>query len=309
MREGRDRTAGYSLPECGLGYEPNLRKLLLSAPCTPLPLSLMPSPAPLPAEVEKLCRAKYQDNLENMQWFKSFYERNYAGQAYDPLTRRTKGRGADSMPAFTTNAAIQHSAREQRQAEDGEEEAAAAAAAGAGAGAGAPVATKAPAVAAPKRPGAAPAAAGAASKMGGGVGAAGAAGRPAAAAAAGTAPAGKPVVAGAAGARIHGVAGSSSSAAAAGGAGAEALRVASRRIEELQGQVEQLNGSVVSLERERDFYYGKLRDVEVLLQSYSGPDKPTADAILQILYATEGDFVSVDEQGNPILPAGEQEGN
>lgn len=45
-------------------------------------------------------RGKYQDNLENMQWFKSFFERNYAGQPYDPILRRAKGRGANSMPAF-----------------------------------------------------------------------------------------------------------------------------------------------------------------------------------------------------------------
>jgi hypothetical protein len=49
-------------------------------------------------------RAKYQDNLENMQWFKSFFERNYAGQPYDPILRRAKGKGANSMPAFALEA-------------------------------------------------------------------------------------------------------------------------------------------------------------------------------------------------------------
>lgn len=50
-------------------------------------------------------RAKYQDNLENMQWFKSFYEKNYAGQPYDPISRRSKGKGADAVPAFALDPA------------------------------------------------------------------------------------------------------------------------------------------------------------------------------------------------------------
>ena len=59
---------------------------------------------PTRPDVEKLMRGKYQDNLENMQWFKSFFERNYAGQPYDPILRRAKGRGANSMPAFALEA-------------------------------------------------------------------------------------------------------------------------------------------------------------------------------------------------------------
>jgi hypothetical protein len=47
------------------------------------------------ADVPRLVRAKYQDNLENMQWFKSFFEKNFAGGEYDPLARRAKGKGAE----------------------------------------------------------------------------------------------------------------------------------------------------------------------------------------------------------------------
>jgi hypothetical protein len=50
---------------------------------------------------------------------------------------------------------------------------------------------------------------------------------------------------------------------------------------------------VESLEKERDFYFGKLRDVEILLQSYSGPDRPTVDALFKILYLADDEFVSV----------------
>lgn len=43
---------------------------------------------------------------------------------------------------------------------------------------------------------------------------------------------------------------------------------------------------VEGLEKERDFYFGKLRDIEILLQSYAGPDKDMSDQIFKILYVT-----------------------
>ena len=61
-----------------------------------------------------------------------------------------------------------------------------------------------------------------------------------------------------------------------------------------------LNLQVESLEKERDFYFGKLRDVEILLQSYSGPDRPTVDALFKILYLTDEDFVSVEPAGDAV---------
>ncbi len=39
-------------------------------------------------EVEKLIRAKYQDNLEFMQWFKRYYELNRPAADYDPVAQR-----------------------------------------------------------------------------------------------------------------------------------------------------------------------------------------------------------------------------
>ena len=43
------------------------------------------------AEVEKLCRGKYQDNLEFMQWFKGFLDRHAVAEGYDPVAARAKG--------------------------------------------------------------------------------------------------------------------------------------------------------------------------------------------------------------------------
>ena len=71
---------------------------------------------------------------------------------------------------------------------------------------------------------------------------------------------------------------------------------------------------------ERDFYFGKLRDAEILLQSYTGPDRATVDALFKseappqglpflavlpsdpspscaVLYATDDDFVAEGDDG------------
>jgi len=69
------------------------------------------------------------------------------------------------------------------------------------------------------------------------------------------------------------------------------------------------------LQKERDFYFGKLRDIEILLQSYAGPDPGTTETIFMILYATEEDFVQPpppccrptappQQQAQHALPAG-----
>ena len=45
--------------------------------------------------------------------------------------------------------------------------------------------------------------------------------------------------------------------------------------------------TIDGLERERDFYFGKLRDIEVVVQEYSDTDDAFASKILDVLYATE----------------------
>ena len=39
-------------------------------------------------DVDKLVKAKYQDNLEFLQWLKRYYDINYNGEPYDALGRR-----------------------------------------------------------------------------------------------------------------------------------------------------------------------------------------------------------------------------
>ncbi len=38
--------------------------------------------------MDKLVKAKYQDNLEFLQWLKKYFELNYNGEEYDALTKR-----------------------------------------------------------------------------------------------------------------------------------------------------------------------------------------------------------------------------
>lgn len=41
------------------------------------------------------------------------------------------------------------------------------------------------------------------------------------------------------------------------------------------------------MEKERDFYFGKLRNIELICQEKDGEDDPTLSRIIQILYATD----------------------
>ncbi|KAK6335315.1 hypothetical protein TWF718_010746 [Orbilia javanica] len=70
----------------------------------------------------------------------------------------------------------------------------------------------------------------------------------------------------------------------------------------LQAEVSTLKESVAGLERERDFYFSKLRDIELLLQESqedSGEDKGAVIKKVQdILYSTEDGFeIPEEEQG------------
>lgn len=51
-----------------------------------------------PIGVDKLCRGRYQDNLEFMQWFKAFYDLNGNRDIpYDALAKRSRGKGGNTF--------------------------------------------------------------------------------------------------------------------------------------------------------------------------------------------------------------------
>ncbi|XP_046811839.1 microtubule-associated protein RP/EB family member 1, partial [Lucilia cuprina] len=67
--------------------------------------------------------------------------------------------------------------------------------------------------------------------------------------------------------------------------------VTNQQIEELSSQVMDMRLNLEGLEKERDFYFSKLRDIEILCQeAEEGDTHPLIQKILEILYATEVSF-------------------
>ena len=53
------------------------------------------------------------------------------------------------------------------------------------------------------------------------------------------------------------------------------------------------------MEKERDFYFGKLRNIELICQENEGENNPVLQRIVDILYATD---VRVDARLFAVLP-------
>ncbi|XP_026320874.1 microtubule-associated protein RP/EB family member 1 isoform X2 [Hyposmocoma kahamanoa] len=69
----------------------------------------------------------------------------------------------------------------------------------------------------------------------------------------------------------------------------------SKLLDELNHQLNELKATVDGLEKERDFYFGKLRDIEVICQEMEEQNSPIVQKILDILYATEDGFAPPEE--------------
>jgi len=79
----------------------------------------------------------------------------------------------------------------------------------------------------------------------------------------------------------------------------------SAQVEELNATLVEKNLAIEGLEKERDFYFGKLRDIEVLAQELesaeiAGPE--FSQKILGVLYATEDGFAVPEEDADDLLP-------
>ncbi|KAM6458033.1 microtubule-associated protein RP/EB family member 1 isoform 1-T3 [Liasis olivaceus] len=68
---------------------------------------------------------------------------------------------------------------------------------------------------------------------------------------------------------------------------------------ELIQQINVLKMTVEDLEKERDFYFGKLRNIELICQENEGESDPVLQRIVEILYATDEGFVIPDEGAPP----------
>eukprot|EP00039_Didymoeca_costata_P010321 m.138921 g.138921 ORF g.138921 m.138921 type:complete len:265 (+) comp14784_c1_seq1:237-1031(+) len=81
--------------------------------------------------------------------------------------------------------------------------------------------------------------------------------------------------------------------------------VASQRYEELQTRATELQLTIDGLEKERDFYFGKLRDIEILCQQPEVEAHPLVGEILKVLYATEDGFEAPPDAGEEIQDQGD----
>lgn len=77
----------------------------------------------------------------------------------------------------------------------------------------------------------------------------------------------------------------------------------SREIQSLSKEVMDLKLSVDVLEKERDFYFEKLRDIEILCQTPELAHLPIALAIQKILYAEDGQESALEEAQQLIMQA------
>lgn len=85
-----------------------------------------------------------------------------------------------------------------------------------------------------------------------------------------------------------------------GGASAE-LKDAQQDVKRLNTEVAELQMNLETLETERDFYFAKLRDIELICQE--NEDQPTIGSILDIMYATQDGFMKPEEpaiEGEPV---------
>merc|ERR1719510_2255852 len=74
------------------------------------------------------------------------------------------------------------------------------------------------------------------------------------------------------------------------------------QLEELTAEMVEMRLSIEGLEKERDFYFGKLRDIEVVIQESADAADPMASKVLEVLYATEDGFAVPDEEDVPGHP-------
>jgi len=176
-------------------------------------------------EVDKLVRGKYQDNLEMLQWIKTYYDRTFPGGEYDAIGRRFTDQLDWARPADGVGAAARGSPVAAPRGADGR-----------------PQVRREPAKGSKAPPG-------------------DARGRPP--------------------------------------AEEESLR---EDHEKLREEVVDLKITVDGLETERDFYFQKLRDIEILCQALGANPDPHmtvtkfVEDVQRILYAKDEDDGAQDDQ-------------
>ncbi|XP_026834002.1 microtubule-associated protein RP/EB family member 1 isoform X1 [Drosophila erecta] len=196
--------------------------------------------------VDKLIKGRFQDNFEFLQWFKKFFDANYDGRDYDPVTQRGgvklgngNGHGSNGGSGVgSSNNDLHLMHRRPLQAP-----------AGSGRVPARVIASTVSKVL-PRTNNAAPA-----SRI-------------------------------TAGANSTGTVKKNDA----------SNSVNNQQIEEMSNQVMDMRINLEGLEKERDFYFSKLRDIEILCQEADDAEAhPIIQKILDILYATEDGFAPPDD--------------
>jgi RP/EB family microtubule-associated protein len=206
--------------------------------------------------VEKLVKGRFQDNFEFVQWFKKFFDANFDGKEYDAYAMR------DGIPLCA-----------------GE---------GKASNVPAPARAKPTVVTTTRTAVAKPAPVAAAANI-----------QPTATY---NKPAAKPVSTASSKSSINGNTNNNHHVAATNGTNGTHAKVESSVNVELREQnlalvteVSEMKATLDGLEKERDFYFGKLRDIEVLCQEYEAENLPAVKRILEILYATTDGFAPPED--------------
>jgi len=95
---------------------------------------------------------------------------------------------------------------------------------------------------------------------------------------------------------------STSASASSYGGGGRVTQEMAAQLEELTQEMVEMRLSIEGLEKERDFYFGKLRDIEVVIQEGADNADPFASKVLEVLYATEDGFAVPDDEEVPGHP-------
>ena len=88
--------------------------------------------------------------------------------------------------------------------------------------------------------------------------------------------------------------------------GGAASAASAAEIKKLNDQIQELKLQTDTLDKERDFYFSKLRDIELLLQARTmeaGPGQELSQDVLKILYAAEDEKVEVSQAGELTITA------
>ena len=220
-------------------------------------------------DVDRLISGRYMDNLEFMQWFKRFFELSGTAKGdYDGAAVRAKGKGADEKPTKASAAPAKVAAPSVSAPSSSRQQASSSSVPAAPATKKEPATAKpalAPVTSAPKPAASKPLKENKA-----------------------------PAAAAAAAASSKSVSSGPTTTATAATAEATATEIGQLKQsnENSKHTINELRLEMEGLEKERDFYFDKLRDIEIMLQECEdkGLKSELSESIFKILYATAEGF-------------------